>query len=69
MSRRASQIPLYAFVVFALLMCAVTTEAHLNATGMGPFYDGVIHFLLGPEDFVPVLALALLAGLRGTRRR
>jgi urease accessory protein len=45
------------------------SEAHLNTTGMGPVYDGVIHFLLSPEDFVPVLALALLAGLRGTRRR
>jgi urease accessory protein len=40
-------------------------EAHLNATGMGPVYDGLMHFLTSPEDLVPALALALLAGLRG----
>jgi urease accessory protein len=40
-------------------------EAHLNETGMGPLYDGMVHFLISPEDVVPVLALALLAGLRG----
>jgi len=42
-----------------------TAEAHLNATGMGPMYDGLMHFLTSPEDLVSVLALALLAGLRG----
>ena len=40
-------------------------NAHLVTTGMGPVYDGIGHFLLTPEDFVPVLALALYAGLRG----
>ena len=40
-------------------------EAHLNSTGMGPIYDGLIHFLTSPEDLVPAFALALLAGLRG----
>jgi urease accessory protein len=61
----ASRLPLYAFVVFAFVMCALPAEAHLNSTGMGPFYDGLMHFLMSPEDIVPVLALALLAGLRG----
>jgi len=60
-----SRLPLYAFIVFALAMCAVPAEAHLNTTGMGPLYDGLMHFLMSPEDFLPVLALALLAGLRG----
>jgi len=60
-----SRLPLYAFVVFSVMMCALPAEAHLNSTGMGPFYDGLIHFLMSPEDIVPVLALALLAGLRG----
>jgi len=60
-----SRLPLYAFVVFAFVMCALPAEAHLNTTGMGPFYDGLMHFLMSPEDIVPVLALALLAGLRG----
>lgn len=41
-------------------------SAHLVTTGMGPVYDGIGHLLLTPEDLVPVLALALYAGLRGT---
>ena len=57
-----SRLPLYAFVVFTFVMCALPAEAHLNTTGMGPFYDGLMHFLMSPEDIVPVLALALLAG-------
>ena len=40
-------------------------EAHLVTTGLGPVYDGISHFALAPEDLIPVLALALLAGLRG----
>jgi hydrogenase/urease accessory protein HupE len=64
-SVRKSQLPLYAFFAFTLLMWTVPAEAHLNSTGMGPFYDGLMHFLMSPEDIIPVLALALLAGLRG----
>ncbi len=60
-----SRLPWYAFVVFTLLMWTVPAEAHLNSTGMGPFYDGLMHFLMSPEDIIPVFALALLAGLRG----
>ena len=60
-----SRVPMYAFVFFAFLMSAIPGEAHLNSTGMGPFYDGLMHFLMSPEDIIPVLALALLAGLRG----
>lgn len=60
-----SRLPLYAFVVFALAMYALPAEAHLNSTGMGPLYDGLMHFLLSPEDIIPVFALALLSGLRG----
>jgi hydrogenase/urease accessory protein HupE len=40
-------------------------RAHLNSTGLGPVYDGAMHVLASPEDLVPVLALALFAGLRG----
>src|SRR5262249_44393009 len=54
-----------AVVTLAVALCAAPAEAHLNATGMGPIYDGLLHFLLSPEDLVPALALALLAGLRG----
>ena len=36
-------------------------------TGLGPVYDGIGHLLMTPEDLVPILALALYAGLRGAR--
>lgn len=62
-----SRIPLYAFVGFAFVMFALPAQAHLNSTGLGPVYDGLLHFLMSPEDFVPVLALSLLAGLRGAQ--
>ena len=54
-----------AIVAFGVVLGAEPAEAHLNSTGMGPIYDGLMHFLMSPEDIVPVLALALLAGLRG----
>jgi hydrogenase/urease accessory protein HupE len=46
-------------------------EAHLVTTGLGPVYDGISHFLLSPEDLIPVFALALLSGQcgPGTARR
>ena len=31
------------------------------STGFGPFYDGVIHLTLSPDDLLGVLALSLLA--------
>ncbi len=49
----------------ALGSCPSMAEAHLVTTGLGPLYDGFLHFALAPEDLVPVLAMALLAGLRG----
>ena len=39
--------------------------AHLMTTGLGPFYDGLAHLFVTPEDLLPVLALSLAAGLRG----
>ena len=53
--------------VAALLVQPATAHAHLVNTGLGPFYDGVSHFGLTPEDFLPALALAFLAGQRGSR--
>ncbi len=47
---------------------APAVDAHLNSTGMGPLYDGLMHFLLSPEDLVPPFGLALLAGLRGPQQ-
>jgi urease accessory protein len=51
----------------AVLLLPAPSHAHLVNTGLGPFYDGVSHFALTPEDFLPALALALLAGQRGSR--
>ena len=42
--------------------------AHLMTTGLGPFYDGLAHLFVTPEDLLPVLALSLAAGLRGALR-
>jgi urease accessory protein len=47
------------------LLCPGIAQAHLVTTGMGPMYDGIGHFVLTTEDWVPVIALALFAGLRG----
>jgi urease accessory protein len=60
-----SRLPIYVVVILAIGFCPVAAEAHLNSTGMGPLYDGLMHFLSSPEDLIPVLALALLSGLRG----
>ena len=47
------------------VLLATSANAHLVNTGLGPFYDGVSHVLLSPEDLIPVIAMALLAGLNG----
>jgi urease accessory protein len=64
-NRVGSRRSIYALVMFTLAIFPTTAEAHLNSTGMGPIYDGLMHFLTSPEDVVPVFALALLTGLRG----
>ena len=50
-----------------LLFLPAASLAHLSSTGLGPFYDGLTHFWRSPEELIPVLALAFLAGLRGSR--
>ncbi len=44
-------------------MIPVGIHAHLVSTGLGPLFDGVGHVVVTPEDLLPVIALALLAGL------
>jgi urease accessory protein len=51
----------------ALVLLPATAHAHLVTSGLGPFYDGVSHFALTPEDLLPALAMALLAGQQGSR--
>jgi hydrogenase/urease accessory protein HupE len=59
----------FAFVACVLgiasVLFPVRAEAHLNSTGLGPVYDGFLHFFLSPEDLLPVLALSLYAGQQG----
>ncbi|MEZ5572817.1 MAG: HupE/UreJ family protein [Halioglobus sp.] len=49
----------------AASLYSAMAHAHLEATGLGPVYDGVLHFLGSPEDLLPVIALSLLAGQAG----
>ncbi|HSR16409.1 MAG TPA: HupE/UreJ family protein, partial [Gemmatimonadales bacterium] len=49
----------------AVALLPSNAEAHLATTGLGPVYDGINHLLLSPDDLVPVVAMALLAGLNG----
>ena len=62
--RGATAIRIVALAL-ALGLCPLHARAHLIATGLGPVYDGIIHFALTPEDLIPTVALALFAGLRG----
>lgn len=54
-------------VLVAVLLSAVpeAADAHLVNTGTGPIYDGIAHLFMSFEDLLPVVALALLAGLKG----
>ncbi len=54
-----------AAVGLAAALAPLAAGAHLITTGLGPIYDGIGHFALTPEDLMPALALAVLAGLRG----
>ena len=47
------------------LFFPATAHAHLVNTGLGPVYDGISHLFLTFEDLLPVIAMALLAGLNG----
>jgi hydrogenase/urease accessory protein HupE len=51
----------------ALLAIPGAALAHLVNSGLGPVYDGALHLLLAPADLLGLVAIALLAGLRGPR--
>jgi urease accessory protein len=54
------------WVVLLIWACSPgRANAHLVNSGLGPFYDGVAHLFVTPEDVLAVVALALLAGLGG----
>lgn len=59
---RKAWLLLAVFVAFA-----TPAHAHLMNSGFGPFYDGLAHLLLSPEDLIAVAAVTLFAGLSGAR--
>jgi hydrogenase/urease accessory protein HupE len=61
------RINLFWLALAVVLAVAPSAQAHLMNTGFGPFYDGLTHLFVTPADLLPVIALALLAGLRGPR--
>lgn len=67
MRRRAPDRTAFGWLITGAVLLALPArvQAHLVTTGMGPVYDGIGHLLLTPEDLVPVLAMAMYAGLRG----
>ena len=52
-------------VAIGLLFNHSYASAHLVTTGLGLVYDGIGHLVMTPADLVPVLTIALFAGLRG----
>ena len=60
-----AKLPKGLIAAFGLLLWPSYASAHLVTTGLGPVYDGIGHLVMTPEDLVPVLAIALFAGLRG----
>ena len=59
--------PLLVLALGAAFAAPSRAHAHLLSTGFGPFYDGLAHLFVTPEEILPVVALALLAGLHGPR--
>jgi urease accessory protein len=51
----------------AVLAPASPAQAHLMNSGFGPFYDGLAHPLISPEDLLPAVAVTRWAGRGGAR--
>ncbi len=62
---RPPRLILFWFTLAITVSAAPSAHAHLMNTGFGPFDDGLTNLFMTPEDLLPVIALALLAGLRG----
>jgi hypothetical protein len=63
--KRATSLSRPSGLALTCLLCPLDAHAHLIASGLGPVYDGIVHFVLTPQDLLPAAALALFAGLRG----
>jgi len=64
---RLPRLILFWLTLAITLIAAPPAHAHLMNTGFGPFNDGLTHLFVTPEDLLPVIAIALMAGLRGPR--
>ena len=67
MRMRLPRLILFWLTLAITLIAAPPAHAHLMNTGFGPFNDGLTHLFVTPEDLLPVIAIALMAGLRGPR--
>ncbi len=56
---------LLALIVAFWLVDTADCSAHLVTTGVGPFYDGIVHFFVSPMDVAVVIASCVLAALSG----
>lgn len=54
-------------IVIAQVITPSVALAHLVTSGLGPFYDGLLHLLISPGDLLGLVAATLLAGLSGAR--
>jgi urease accessory protein len=52
-------------LVLAATAAPMSASAHLVSSGLGPVYDGIVHFAFSPEELVVTGVLALLAGRCG----
>ena len=58
-------LPRFWLAALGVIALPLSADAHLVTTGLGPVYDGISHVLMSPDDLIPILAIALLAGLNG----
>ncbi len=56
------------WIVALLCFICPCAEAHLVTTGLGPVYDGIAHLALSPADLAIIIALVLLAAMRGANQ-
>jgi urease accessory protein len=60
-----SQLRWMAGALLVWASCTGQARAHLVNSGFGPFYDGIAHVFVTPEDLLAIVAISLLAGLEG----
>jgi hydrogenase/urease accessory protein HupE len=63
---RSRRVTLAVALGLAFLLMPARVEAHAVITSAGPFYGGLKHFFISIDDVLAAVAVALLAGLRGT---